>query len=31
MFTFLIRNFELSDNAVSTIKNDPELISDGIL
>jgi hypothetical protein len=31
MFTFLINNFELLDNAVKTIKKAPELISDGIL
>jgi len=31
MFTFLIINFELFDNAVKTIKKALELISEGIL
>ena len=30
IFTFFISNSELSDNAVSTIKNAAELISEGI-
>jgi hypothetical protein len=30
IFTFLISNFELSNKATRTIKNDPELMSEGI-